>query len=207
MQDTTLVGTRVRLEPLRTSHAEPLSLAASEDRALYRWSAVPEGYGAFVGYVEAALALRRSGRALPFAIVDRSDDSVIGSTRFFDLERLAWPLDHPRASLTTPDVGEIGYTWLAARAVRTAANTEAKLLLLSHAFETLGMLRVCFHTDARNERSARALERIGARFEGTLRAHRMATDARARDSKRYSIVAAEWPDLKVRLTEGNRQGS
>ena len=144
---------------------------------------------------------------MPFAIVkldDRLDDSVdggvvIGSTRFWNLERWAWPQDHPRHGCSAPDACEIGYTWLTRSAIRTAANTEAKLLMLTHAFETWQVLRVCFHTDARNQRSRDALERIGGKFEGILRAHRMAADYSARDSVRYSILAAEWPDVKRRL--------
>jgi RimJ/RimL family protein N-acetyltransferase len=93
----------------------------------------------------------------------------------------------------------MGYTWLAPSALRTAANTEAKLLMLAHAFETWQVLRVCLHTDARNHRSRAAIERIGGRFEGILRAHRMAADYTTRDSVRYSIVAAEWPEAKQRL--------
>ena len=97
-----------------------------------------------------------------------------------------------------PDGCEIGYTWLAATAIRTAANTEAKLLMLTHAFEVWGVQRVCFHTDARNERSRAALTRLGATFEGILRAHRLAADLTPRDSARFSIVAAEWPRLQAR---------
>lgn len=100
---------------------------------------------------------------------------------------------------TGPDVGEIGYSWLTSSAIRTGANTECKLLLLAHAFEEWDMFRVCFHTDVRNERSRAALERIGGRFEGTLRAHRLAVDYNPRDSVRYSIVKAEWPAVKERL--------
>ncbi len=107
---------------------------------------------------------------------------------------------HPRHGREHPDVCEIGYTWLTASAIRTAANTEAKLLMLTHAFEVWGMLRVCLHTDARNKRSQAAIERIGGKFEGVLRAHRMAADFTPRDSYRYSIVAAEWPEVKLRLT-------
>jgi len=100
-----------------------------------------------------------------------------------------------------PDACEIGYTWLNRSAIRTGANTEAKLLMLTYAFEGWGVLRVCFHTDARNQRSRAALERIGGKFEGVLRAHRMAADFIPRDSVRYSIVAAEWPDVKQRLSQ------
>ena len=118
-----------------------------------------------------------------------------------DVERFAWPAAHPRHGREHPDVCEIGYTWLAHDAIRTAANTEAKLLMLTHAFEGWDMLRVCLHTDARNKRSQAAIERIGARFEGVLRAHRMGADFTVRDSWRYSILAAEWPEAKARLAE------
>ncbi len=95
---------------------------------------------------------------------------------------------------------EIGYTWLARSAIRTPANTDAKLLMLSYAFETWRVHRVCLHTDVRNERSRAAIERIGGKFEGVLRAHRMAADFVPRDSARYSIIATEWPAAKERLT-------
>ena len=98
-----------------------------------------------------------------------------------------------------PDACEIGYTWLTRSAIRTAANTETKLLMLTFAFETWQVLRVCFHTDARNQRSRAALQRIGGQFEGILRAHRMAADFIPRDSVRYSIVASEWPSVKQGL--------
>jgi len=127
------------------------------------------------------------------------DGVVIGSTRFWNIERWAWPEGHPSHGRGLPDACEIGYTWLARSAVGTAANTEAKLLMLRHAFEVWRVLRVCFHTDVRNQRSRAALERIGAQFEGILRAHRMAADFIPRDSVRYSIVAPAWPAVKQRL--------
>lgn len=135
----------------------------------------------------------------PFAVVRLSDNAVIGSTRLFNLEYWPWPPHHPHHRRTTPDACEIGYTWYAASAIRTAANTESKLLLLTHAFETWKVLRVCLHTDVRNQRSRAAIERIGGQFEGILRAHRMAADFIARDSARYSIIAAEWPEAKDKL--------
>src|SRR5258708_39198419 len=116
------------------------------------------------------------------------------------LERWSWPRGHPRCGRRIPDACEIGYTWLTRSAIRTAANTEVKLLMLTHAFETWQMLRVCFHTDARNRRSRAALERIGGKFEGILRAHRIAAGPPARDSARHSIVTTEWPAVKQRLT-------
>ena len=136
---------------------------------------------------------------MTFATVRKADGVVIGSTRFFLLEYWAWPNGHALHGRTTPDACEIGYTWLTRSALRTAANTEAKLLMLTHAFETWKVLRVCLHTDARNERSRAAIQRIGGQFEGILRSHRMAADFIARDSARFSIVAAEWPEVKQRL--------
>ena len=136
---------------------------------------------------------------VPFAIVGNEDGLVIGSTRFWNIERWAWPQGHPSRGRDAPDACEIGYTWLTRSATRTAANTESKLLMLTHAFEVWQVLRVCFHTDARNDRSRAALERIGGQCEGILRAHRMAADFIPRDSVRYSILASEWPGVKERL--------
>jgi RimJ/RimL family protein N-acetyltransferase len=132
-------------------------------------------------------------------MVRTNDGVVIGSTRFWNLEHWAWPEDHPSHRRGVPDACEIGYTWLAASAIRSGANTEAKFLMLRHAFEEWKVLRVCFHTDSRNQRSRAALERIGGKCEGILRAHRMAADFIPRDSVRYSIVASEWGEVKERL--------
>ena len=194
-----LQGNHIRLEPLDYRHVDALVAASAIDPSLYRWSPVPQGKDEATSYVETALAWRDAGSAVPFAIVSVNDDSVIGSTRFWNLERWAWPQGHPRHGRSAPDACEIGYTWLTRSAIRTTANTEVKLLMLTHAFETWQVLRVCFHTDARNQRSRAALERIGGKFEGILRAHRMAADYTARDSVRFSIVAAEWPEVKERL--------
>ena len=195
-----LQGSDVHLEPLAYRHVDGLVAAAAEDPSLYQWSPVPQGKAEATGYVDTALAWRDAGTAVPFAIVRVNDDVVIGSTRFWNLERWSWPEGHARHGRSVPDACEIGYTWLARSAIRTAANTEAKLLMLTHAFETWQMVRVCFHTDARNQRSRAALERIGGKFEGILRAHRMAADYIPRDSMRFSIVEAEWPDVKQRLS-------
>ena len=212
-EDLVLQGSRIRLEPLDHCHIEGLVAAAAVDPSLYQWSPVPQGRVEATKYVETALAWRDAGTAVPFAIVSSEDGlkgssdgdvqhvTVIGSTRFWNLERWAWPQGHPRHGRQVPDACEIGYTWLTRPAIRTAANTEAKLLMLTHAFETWQVLRVCFHTDARNQRSRAALERIGGKFEGILRAHRMAADYTARDSIRFSIVAAEWPEVKQRLRQ------
>ncbi len=197
----TLVGRHVRLEPLALEHVPALVAAAQADRAPYDWSFVPDGEAAMRRYVETALAWAKDGTAVPFATVRQSDGAVIGSTRFFNLERWAWPPGHPEAQGVAFDIGEIGYTWLTRSAIRTPANTEAKLLMLAHAFETWNMRCVCFHTDERNTRSREAIERIGARFEGILRSHRLAIDYTPRNSARYSIVESEWPEIKRRLTQ------
>ena len=201
MDAPTLSGIHVRLEPLAHSHAEGLVAASAGDPALYQWSAVPVGREAVNRYIETALAWQAAGTAVPYATVRMADGAVLGSTRFFDIERWAWPAEHLRHGRVHADVCEIGHTWLTAGAIRTAANTEAKLLMLTHAFEVWQLLRVCLHTDARNKRSQAAIERIGGKFEGALRAHRMAADFTPRDSFRYSIVAAEWPAAKSRLTQ------
>jgi len=196
-----LQGRHIRLEPLEHRHVDGLVAAAAADPSLYRWSPVPQGKTEASAYVATALAWRESGTAVPFAIVRANDSEVIGSTRFFNLERWSWPQGHPLNGRDVPDACEIGYTWLTRSAIRTPANSEAKLLMLTHAFEKWEMLRVCFHTDVRNQRSRAALERIGGQFEGILRAHRMAADYIPRDSVRYSIVAAEWPAVKQRLLQ------
>lgn len=198
----TLLGKHVRLEPLEPRHIDGLADAsAAGDPSLYQWSPVPRGEAETTSYVETALAWRDAGSAVPFATVRVSDGAVIGSTRFFNLERWAWPNGHPFQGRSFPDACEIGYTWLAPCAIRTAANTEAKFLMLEHAFEKWQVVRVCFHTDARNQRSRAALERIGGKFEGVLRAHRMAADFIPRDSYRYSILPAEWPAVKGNLLQ------
>lgn len=201
-----LQGRHVRLEPLEHRHIASLAAASAvDDPSLYRWSPVPQDKLEAAAYVQTALDWRDAGSAVPFAIVNlkggAEDGIVIGSTRFWNLERWSWPKGHPSHGRGVPDACEIGYTWLTRSAIRTAANTEAKLLMLTHAFEVWRVLRVCFHTDARNQRSRAALERIRGQFEGILRAHRMAADYTPRDSVRYSIVAAEWPSVKERLVQ------
>ena len=196
-----LTGAHVRLEPLARVHVPGLVAAAAEDPALYAWTPLALDADGMTRYIDTAVRWREEGTALPFATVRRADGRVLGSTRFFLIERWEWPAGHPNASRGTPDGCEIGYTWLSASAVRTAANTEAKLLMLAYAFEHWRVQRVCFHTDMRNERSRNALARLGAVFEGTLRAHRLASDLIPRDSARFSIVAAEWPGVRQRLTQ------
>jgi RimJ/RimL family protein N-acetyltransferase len=200
MQTFTLHGKAIRLEPLQPSHADALAAASAVDPSLYRWSPVPQGAEAAAKYIAKAISWRDGGTAFPFAIVRVADGSVIGSTRFWNIEHWAWPEGHARHGRILPDACEIGYTWLTKSAIRTAANTEAKLLMLTHAFEAWGVLRVCLHTDARNVRSQKAIERVGGKREGILRAHRMAADFTPRDSVRYSILASEWPGVKARLS-------
>jgi RimJ/RimL family protein N-acetyltransferase len=207
MSTETLVlsGQHIRLEPLDHRHIDGLVAASAADPSLYQWSPVPQRKAEATAYVDTALAWRDAGTAVPFAIVRLADATVIGSTRFFDIERWSWPAGHPRDGRPVPDVCEIGYTWFTRSAIRTAANTEAKFLMLAHAFETWRVLRVCLHTDVRNQRSRAAIERIGGKLEGILRAHRIAADFFPRDSARYSIVEAEWPDIKQRLNRLLRQ--
>jgi N-acetyltransferase len=200
-ENPALEGKYVRLEPLELRHADGLAAASSADPSLYQWSPVPLGREQAVAYIQAAIDWRDAGTALSFATVRRDDDRVIGSTRFFNLERWSWPAGHELHGRKTPDACEIGYTWLTKSAIRTPANTEAKLLMLTYTFETWNVLRVCLHTDVRNLRSRAAIERIGGKFEGILRAHRMAADFIPRDSARFSIIAAEWPEVKQRLTQ------
>ena len=199
----TLKGKHIRLEPLEMRHAAGLVAATAQDRELYKWTLVPFTEAAAREYVQMALDGRAAGYTHAFAVVRLSDGAVIGSTRFYDIGHWAWPVGSPFAGHAV-DVSEIGWTWLAPSAVRTVANTEQKLLMLTHAFEVWNSLRVFFHTDARNERSANALARIGAKFEGTLRAHKIAADGGVRDSVRFSIVADEWPDVKSGLERSLR---
>lgn len=184
---------------MRPEHAPALAAIAASDPELYKWTPVPLTIADAESYVKTALAWQQEGTALPFTVVRISDNALIGSSRFFLIERWAWPAAHPRHARQHPDAAEIGYTWYAPSAIRTPVNTECKLLMLTYAFETWEALRISFHTDARNMRSRTALERIGARFEGVLRTHRMASDLIARDSYRYSIIASEWPQVRRQL--------
>jgi N-acetyltransferase len=193
-----LLGKLVRLEPLQHQHVPGLVAATAGGGELYRWTHVPQDRDQARRYVEEAVAARDSGTAVPFAVVRADDEVIIGSTRFFDLACWPWPGSRARGG---PDTCEIGYTWLSPSAIRTGANTEMKRLMLTHAFETWQVQSVCLHTDARNQRSRQAMERIGARFEGILRAHRLAADLTPRDSARFSVTAADWPQVRQHLEE------
>jgi len=177
-------------------HVPGLLKAAAQDPSLYQWVLVPQDEAAMRRHVEDALAARAKGIAVPFAVVRLADETVIGSTRFHQLDYWARP-----QPADVPDTCEIGYTWLAREALRTGANTEMKRLMLTHAFEVWRVRSVCLHTDVRNQRSQNAIRRIGGTFEGVLRSHRIAVDQGPRDSARFSITAAEWPAVRQRLAD------
>ena len=203
----TLRGRFVQLEPLDARHIPGLCAAAAEDRASFAFSAVPEGLEEVTRYVAENVELSSSGRQIPFAVRLLSSDRIVGATRLMDLEVFRWPPPWPPGVMrgpapsdgTPPTVAEIGGTWYAASAQRTVVNTECKLLLLTYAFDTWGVLRVTMKTDTRNERSCAAILRIGARFEGIRRVHAPAVDGAVRDTAYYSIVATEWPEVRARL--------
>jgi RimJ/RimL family protein N-acetyltransferase len=197
----TLAGIHVRLEPLSVDHVPALVTAANEDRASFRFSTAPGTEAAMLAWVQDALTGEDAGRELPFATYSRPHGRIVGSTRFYDLEFWQWPAEDQRRRGHHPDACLVGYSWLAASVQRTACNTEAKLLMLSHAFEVWEMHRVGFRIDSRNDRSRSSVERLGARFEGIRRAERLGADGAVRDSAFYSILAPEWPAIKQRLVD------
>ncbi|HXD96191.1 MAG TPA: GNAT family protein [Candidatus Acidoferrum sp.] len=194
-----LRGQTVTLRPLAAADAGALAAAAAESRQEFVYTRVPDGVEQAHEYIELALAEREAGRRLPFAIVWH--DRVVGSTSYLDVQRWRWPAGSPLQRAAYPDVVEIGATWLAASAQRTRCNTEAKHLLLTHAFEVWQVHRVALKTDARNAKSRRAIERLGAMFEGVRRADMPGQDGSVRNSAYYSIVRAEWPDVRKNLDE------
>ncbi|MBS2026488.1 MAG: GNAT family N-acetyltransferase [Deltaproteobacteria bacterium] len=196
----TLSGQRVRLEPLAISHVDALWRAASESAENYKLTSVPASEPAMRAYVETALADTAKGLFVPFVTVDLVRDRVVGATRFATLERWSWPKP-PADPRPLFDGVEIGWTWLAASAQRTHVNSEAKLLMLAHAFETWRVRRVMLKTDARNFRSRNAMLRIGAKFDGVIRAAMPAFDGGIRDSAYFSILESEWPEVKAHLSK------
>ena len=201
----TLEGPRVRLEPLTEDHIPALVEVAALDRSTYQWSYNPDGLEQMTGYVRDALAKVASGAHVAFATVRRGagpggTDLVVGATRFCEIAFWDWPPGAAHQRHGVPDVVDIGYTWLAGPAQRTPVNTEAKLLMLTHAFEVWEVHRVALQTDVRNKRSWAAIERIGGQLDGIMRADRPGADDTVRTSARFSIVVAEWPDVKARLT-------
>jgi RimJ/RimL family protein N-acetyltransferase len=182
----TLEGRHVRLEPLSQGHHGGLSAVGIEEE-LWRWIPTPvRTPEEMSAYIATALEEQARGVSLPFAQIEKSSGRVIGCTRYGNIERT-----HHRV--------EIGWTWVAPAWQRTGVNTEAKYLLLRHAFETLGCIRVELKTDALNEKSRAAILRIGAREEGTFRNHMITGSGRIRHSVYFSIVDSEWPAVKGRL--------
>lgn len=194
-----LEGRHVLLQPLKHSHIKGLIEAANENPSLFKWTYVPQDESSMTKYVDRAIECRDLGIAYTFVIIGKNDNQIKGTTRYWNIEKWEWPGGHPLDREARLDVCEIGHTWLRENAIRTAINTETKFLLLTNLFENWNALRVCFRTDVRNKRSQAAIERIGAKFEGILRADRMAIDYTIRDSCRYSILFSEWPDVKENL--------
>jgi len=184
----TLEGSVVRLVPIRHEHAELFCEAAKDDlENIFRW--IPYAMRTIADFqllVKKAFEEQERGESVVFATIERSSEKVIGSTRFMNIDRVNRRV-------------EIGSTWIAPAWQRTAINTEAKYLLLRHAFETLRCMRVELKTDSLNERSRAAIQRIGAREEGIFRNHMITESGRIRHSVYYSIVDAEWPQVKSRL--------
>ena len=192
LEPVTLEGSIVRLEPLSLDHVPGLAKVAL-DPAIWRWTiARPTTEAELRTWAEAAIAGREAGTELPFATIDFATGRPIGSSRYMNIA-----LDHRRL--------EIGWTWVAPPFQRTGANREAKLLMLGHAFDTLGCRRVEFKTDALNEKSRTALLGIGARFEGIFRNHMVMPDGRMRDSAYYSVIDSEWPEVRQALEVGLRR--
>jgi RimJ/RimL family protein N-acetyltransferase len=183
---TSLEGHGVRLEPLVPEHVEALKLAASDGRLWELWfTAVPEP-DAVSAYIEAALAGEKAGHMLAWVVRELASGAVVGSTRYHDV-------------MAAIDRVEIGYTWYAKRCQRTHVNTACKLLLFGHAFESLGCKVVGLRTDNFNFPSQRAIERLGAKRDGVIRHHAARRDGTVRDTFIYSVLAAEWPDVKRHL--------
>lgn len=198
LEPVTLAGRLVRLEPLGPQHVDGLAVAGAGDRSTYAFSPVPRDAAEARAYVDQALAAHAAGTVLPFAQVSAATGEVLGSTRYLSAR---W-----ETGRREPDEIEIGGTWLAAPAQRTGVNTEAKLLLLRHAFTVYGVWRVEIVTDADNARSRAAIERLGATFEGVLRNFRRKRgDATTgpqpvpRQTAVYSILPHEWPTIEARL--------
>ncbi|MFT4179437.1 MAG: GNAT family protein [Thermomonas sp.] len=180
----TLSGHGIRLEPLSREHIAPLQDAVDDgDIGALNYVNVPDRNG-IPAWVEQALAMRDAGQHLPFAII--AGGRVVGSTRFYDID------------MSVPTLA-IGYTFHAASSWRTHVNTANKRLMLGHAFDTLGAQSVFFHTSHLNLRSQAAIERLGAKLDGVLRAHKRHKDGSLRDTYTYSIIAPEWPAIRDRL--------
>lgn len=198
LEPITLTGSYVRLVPLALDHAPALVAAADRDRSTFGYTPVPADVPAMEVYIAGLRADAARDSALPFAQQRLSDGDIVGCTRYLNV--LWWP------NRDTPSELEVGGTWLAADSQRSPLNTEAKLLLLGHAFDVLHVVRVAICTDALNTRSRTAIERLGATFEGILRNHRpnsgaLTTPGLPRNTAAYSILPDEWPAIRTRLLE------
>jgi RimJ/RimL family protein N-acetyltransferase len=182
----TLERDGIRLEPLEPEHETALVAAATDGRLWELWFTTVPVPEAMAGYISTALAGQRDGHMLPWVVRDVESGALIGSTRYHDI-------------VPAIDRVEIGYTWYSQSRQRTAVNTTCKLLLLGHAFDTLGCKVVGLRTDNFNFRSQRAIEGLGAKKDGVLRHHAMRRDGSVRDSVLYSILAGEWPDVRKHL--------
>lgn len=199
-----LVGAHVRLEPLSPDHVDGLVTAATGDRTSFAYTVVPDDRVSMAAFVERALGHAADGDQIPFATVSLALGRVVGTTRFYELEPWDWAAVSPGAE-AVPAVGavdraSIGHTWLDPAAQRSPVNTEAKLLMLDHAFGAWGVRAVRLQTDARNARSRAAIERLGCTLDGVLRVDRPAADGTVRDSAVFSMLAADWPAARARLT-------
>jgi RimJ/RimL family protein N-acetyltransferase len=195
-----LTGAHVELQPLARTHLDDLAAAAAEDTQTYGFTTVPAGREAMARYADELLAARDRGETIPFAQVSLEQQRAVGLTRYLTLRC--------RTAHDLPYAVEVGGTWLSASAQGTRVNREAKLLLMTHAFESWRVGRVDFKTDARNDRARAALVSIGASFEGVLRSwqpsHVAGEDDRLRDSAMYSVVSAEWPAVRAGLEARTR---
>lgn len=204
-----LQGSHVRLEPLASTHLDGLQAIIEGPRETFGLTPVPRTRPELEAYVATALDDQRRSLALPFATVDARSGRVLGTTRFGNIEFWSVP---PGSTVAVRPAGvpyavEIGWTWLAPDVQRTAVNTEAKRLMLAHAFERWEVHRVTLKTDARNVRSRNAIERIGCALDGVIRAHSPAADGGPRDAAIYSMLAHEWPDARARLDARLARGS
>ena len=205
----TLEGAHVRLEPLSLDHVDELLEAATGDRSTFAYTLVPSDRPAMTEYVERALDHASDGDQVPFATRSLALGRVVGATRFYELEPWDWTVLEPGA---TPephdgvrDRASIGHTWLGPAAQRTPVNTEAKLLMLGHAFDSWGVRAVRLQTDSRNDRSRAAIARLGCSLDGVLRVDRPAPDGAVRQSAIFSMTADEWPAARRRLEERLRR--
>jgi len=198
-----LAGRTVHLLPLSIDHVDGLLEAATGDRSSFGYTLVPSDRADMTDYVERAIARRAAGEQVPFATWSVALGRVVGSTRFYDLSQWDWTATAPGAVPTgrqrIVDSASIGHTWLDPAAQRTPVNTEAKLLMLDHAFDVWGVRAVRLWTDARNARSRNAIARLGCHLDGVLRADRPASDGSVRDSAVFSMLSDEWPTAREHL--------